>query len=394
MVNINDKLSIQPSENGHSAFYMCREVYVYAEGTGLVVKSIFPSISDDLGYLNEKGDYIYESPIFAPAWPLPGPVVPAGYWTTATFDKSFCCWVGEATVTYTDNTYTVSAGSRVYCSYGWVPAQCQITECSLIIQCSPYCTEYAVAWPVTIPVPFTEGDTVDWSDDQWTVNGRYYDEYGQEFEDDYGDDGDRLSGCVVHSYSTNVPYTLGWLIPDKLCLGIEAEFVYGDERALLSGEGKALFKADSSCGVELVSVPLPPAEMLEFIDGLEIDHLKVDSKCGVHIHISRKYLSQSQLGGLVVFMNHPDNLWYVETVANRSPNSYCKQIPGKSDTMSTDRYEMVNLTNSATVEIRIFAGTNSKETLKGYVEWLLDLLKWLGTNPTSFSAETFIAYSN
>ena len=256
---------------------------------------------------------------------------------------------------------------------------------------------------MTTPVPFTEGDTVDWSSTgrQWTVNGRYYDENGQEFEEDddddyvvYNEESLDLSGFVVHNYSTNVPAALYYRIPESLCLGIEVEFKKGDEAALDSAKGLALFKADSSCGVELVSVPLLPAEMLEFISGLEIGHLEVNHKCGVHVHISRKYLSQSQIGGLVVFMNHPDNLWYVETVAGRSPNNYCQFKPGKSDTVSSDRYEMVNLTNTATIEVRIFAGTNSTETLKVYVEWLLDLLKWLGTNPTSYLASDFLAFIN
>ncbi len=196
-----------------------------------------------------------------------------------------------------------------------------------------------------------------------------------------------------------VPDHLGWDIPNELCLGLEAEFLEVDTAAELltvvdSADGRAIFKADSSCGVELVSVPLPPAEMLSYINGLKIAHLSVDRNCGVHIHISRKYITQSQLGGLVVFMNHPDNLWYVETVANRSPNSYCQFKSGKSDTVSSDRYEMVNLTNTTTIEVRIFAGTNSTETLKVYVEWLLDLLKWLGTNPTSYLASDFLAFIN
>ena len=202
----------------------------------------------------------------------------------------------------------------------------------------------------------------------------------------------------IHLSNVDVPKTLGYTIPEALCLGIEIEFSTpstSDAVAVLANIGnKALFKVDNSCGVELVSVPLLPSEMLEFIDNLTISELGISSSCGVHIHLSRKYLTQSQIGGLVVFMNHPDNLSYIAGIAGREPNKYCKQVVGKSDTLSDNRYEMVNLTNSATVEVRIFAGTNDTHVLAGYVQWLLDLLKWLETNPTSYLASEFIAYTN
>jgi len=203
---------------------------------------------------------------------------------------------------------------------------------------------------------------------------------------------------VLHSYNTNVPKELGVSIPQELCFGIETEFLNTTDAQLLwdtlcSTKGRAIFKQDTSCGIELVSIPLRPAEMLNYVSLLDISGLSVDDKCGVHIHISRKYITQSQLGGLVVFMNHPANIEYVEYVAGRKANKYCKVLPGKTETISYDRYEMVNLTNRETVEIRIFAGTNNTQVLFGYVMWLAQLLKWLGTCPTNYSFVCFLQYT-
>ncbi len=227
----------------------------------------------------------------------------------------------------------------------------------------------------------------------WLYRGELYEENGQHY---CGEEEGAVQG--IYEYFTNVPQALGHIIPNSLCIGIEAEFSeYSQDtvdQAMESFHGLALFKKDSSCGIELVTVPLLPTEVYSFIDSLAISKLGTDCNCGVHMHLSRKYITQSQLGGLVVFMNQPLNLTYITEVAGREPNGFCKQIANKVDVVSSDRYEMVNLTNSDTIEIRIFAGTNSTETLKGYVRWLLDLLKWLGTNPSSYLATEFIKYQS
>ena len=238
----------------------------------------------------------------------------------------------------------------------------------------------------------------------WLFRGTIYTLYGEllntshslEYDDydDYEPYGDANTQFVgVFPYSTNVPVHLGCTIPEELCLGIEAEFsTFTQEGINLAIDNKSIFKLDSSCGIEKVSVPLPPAEMLDYINSLNIVHLGVNDKCGVHVHLSRKYLTQYQIGFLVMFMHHPSNLPYVTKVAGRAPNKYCQIKPNKLDTVSDDRYEMVNLTSEVTIEVRIFAGTNDKDTLRGYVEWLLQLLEWAGTYPSSCSSEVFEAW--
>ena len=203
----------------------------------------------------------------------------------------------------------------------------------------------------------------------------------------------------LYSSSTSVPQALGmWQIPQGLLYGMEAEFSgYTPEAAattLSSAKGKAILKKDTSCGIELVSLPLSAGDMLEYISQLDISGLGVDARCGVHLHISRYELSQYVQGALVAFMHHKDNKDYIETIAGRPCNDYCVRIPGKTDTCSKNRYEMVNMTSQVTIEIRIFNGTTNKEVLLGYVNWVMQVLEWLKTEPRDLHYSKFLQYKN
>lgn len=82
-------------------------------------------------------------------------------------------------------------------------------------------------------------------------------------------------------------------------------------------------------------------------------------ECGLHIHIGRNNLTEAQIRRMVVFLNAPENTPFVERIAQRSNSSFCK-IKNKPMTKAlnqSDRYEALNLRNSATVELRIFRGS-------------------------------------
>jgi hypothetical protein len=292
-----------------------------------------------------------------------------------------------------------------------------LEECDgLYVHTTDIYAGYDVSWPVTHPFELETDNSVYAYDFEgnlyeeliffttslglplWLFRGTVYELDGTWFnistsQEVYDDGIVREEFIGIFPYSTNVPAQLKYAIPESLCLGIEAEFsTFTQEGIDLAADDKSLFKWDSSCGIEKVSVPLPPAEMLNYINNLNIAQLGVDNKCGVHVHLSRKYLNQYQIGFLVMFMHHPSNLPYVTKVAGRAPNKYCQIKPNKLDTVSDDRYEMVNLTCKDTIEVRIFAGTNDKDTLRGYVEWLLQLLEWASTYPSSCGSEVFEAF--
>lgn len=365
----------------------------------VVAPLLFCDAEQDMNGKEVEGSYL-------PAWPIEGTsIFPRDIdWTN--YEMMAYQIVGQlngldVTLYYNDNSGYVLRGfgfyqdsyeiAEYYEEYGWVPHPSKVHDGGLHILNQDIPNGYDYAWPVVCPLSLSEdGTEVEYrlpyaaGEPVWFMCNTEYMADGSVYIPvwDY-----------IHNYSTKVPEELEAVIPAAMCLGLEAEFSEytgaGVLATLSSVNNKALFKEDSSCGIELVTVPLLPKQMINLISNLEIAQLGVDSTCGVHIHVSRKYLTQFQLGGLVVFMNHPHNLKYIQQIAGRESNRFCKQVPGKQTTVSTDRYEMVNLTNSATVEIRIFAGTNDTEVLLGYVTWLLSLIEWLGTNPTNYSYQSF-----
>lgn len=382
--------------------YSEETVYTY-EDSVLTVRAILLAL--DVGQcIGEEvdGDYF-------PAWPIESIKVFSEVLSTVTWTK---CAYGRMIGYINNPTFIVSlhyshryelTGSNHYVNsghaalyhlkYGWIPCNSGLAG-GLIINYENIDEGYSYAYPSSCPVQFVNELSVIYRPGQlsgavWLVDGIEYMADGSKYIN---------MSELIHAYSVSVPKKLNATIPEAMCIGIEMEFSKYSGLSMIatlaSVGNKALFKEDSSCGIELVSVPLLPHQMIQFINGLDISSMDVDKSCGVHLHLSRKYLTQSQLGGLVVFMNHPDNLSYIQEVAGRNPNKYCKQVPGKVDTTSVDRYEMVNLTNSDTVEIRIFAGTNDTSVLRGYVEWLLKLIEWLGTNPSSYLAAESIKYQS
>ncbi len=78
---------------------------------------------------------------------------------------------------------------------------------------------------------------------------------------------------------------------------------------------------------------------------------------GLHIHINKKALSPLEVGKLLVFVNDKKNARFIEDIAGRNMNRWCKSETKKiSDGQyrSDDRYEAVNTVPSKTVELRIF----------------------------------------
>lgn len=87
------------------------------------------------------------------------------------------------------------------------------------------------------------------------------------------------------------------------------------------------------------------------------------SNCGMHVHVDKKNLSSFQIGKIVRFVNSKDNTLFMERIAGRKPNNYCNQKDRKvtshfTSINSFDKYEMVNLRPSNTIEFRIFASTD------------------------------------
>jgi Putative amidoligase enzyme len=82
--------------------------------------------------------------------------------------------------------------------------------------------------------------------------------------------------------------------------------------------------------------------------------------CGLHIHVSRKPLSDLAIAKTVCFISANHNRRFIRLIAGRESMSYCKIQPkkmGSAAKYNDDRYEAVNLQNDNTIEFRLFKGT-------------------------------------
>ena len=105
--------------------------------------------------------------------------------------------------------------------------------------------------------------------------------------------------------------------------------------------------------------------------------------CGTHVHVSRTaFKNDSHLARFATFMVHnPD---FVYKVSGRSDlDQWCRVTKLVKGQMSHavkyktgDRYRAVNLNNQATVEVRMFAGSNDYDEVLGYVELVAALAEY------------------
>lgn len=124
--------------------------------------------------------------------------------------------------------------------------------------------------------------------------------------------------------------------------------------------------------------------------------------CGLHIHCSRKPLSLLAIGKMLVFVNDAGNKSFIECIAGRAANNYCKiqkkkhgdvQRPGGHH---EDRHEAINLMNPHTIEFRIFKGTLKRQSFFKALEFCDALIHFCLVGNHSIkhcrSVKNFIGY--
>jgi len=179
----------------------------------------------------------------------------------------------------------------------------------------------------------------------------------------------------LHNYSTRVENMLKFkatrVKPNTVYLGCELEYETNNRNRAQLGVGKlmhghALMKTDGSIrnGFEIVTCPATLDIHLDifkkFYDNIPPD-LKIANNVGMHVHISRKPLSQLTIGKLIEFLNRLDNKQFIHHIAGRIDNSYAKMNSDRTITFlrknrhGGDRYNALNLNNEKTIEVRLFA---------------------------------------
>jgi len=233
---------------------------------------------------------------------------------------------------------------------------------------------------------------------------------------DYGEDG-RCRSCsepdssdVICDYSTRIKG--GCLGKGPHFFGVELEVEAGDNRneaaektaGLL--DGFAILKEDGSLeeGFEIVT---RPASLEEQIKGWDEFFAKKPSglssfsteTCGLHVHCSRAPLTQLAIAKIVCFVNAEANRAFIERIAGRNSGKWarmCSKRLADGAKRNPERYEAVNLQNSATIEFRIFKGTLKKESVYKAIEFCDALVRWCQYGQTGLTdclrLEGFLAY--
>lgn len=92
-----------------------------------------------------------------------------------------------------------------------------------------------------------------------------------------------------------------------------------------------------------------------------------NDRCGMHVHVSRKFFNGGNtglhLGKLLVLINLPENREFIVALAGRDSSRWSEFKRKKitdGNKYNSNRYEAINTTNTHTIEFRIFRGTLNK----------------------------------
>lgn len=149
---------------------------------------------------------------------------------------------------------------------------------------------------------------------------------------------------------------------------------------------KVLMKRDGSLdnGIEIVTRPAPLKKQYalwnDFFSKKHNGMRSYDTEtCGLHIHVGRNGIpDQSEtIPKAVCFVNSEANRNFVMLIAGRLSCSYAKmKRKTRNDYNSGDRYEALNVSNSKTIEFRLFRGTLKKESLFKALEFCDSLIQY------------------
>lgn len=185
----------------------------------------------------------------------------------------------------------------------------------------------------------------------------------------------------IHNYSAKAPDLLTFkakkVMPSTIYLGIELEYETPNRDIARLAVGKALrghaiMKSDGSIrnGFEIVTCPatldIHLEEFKKFFSTFPAELSKSkntmifpDDNTGMHVHVSRKPLSMLTIGKMTSFLNRKSNKEFIAYIAGRIDNRFARMDDKRTVTFplmgNGDRYNALNLQNSATVEFRIFS---------------------------------------
>jgi hypothetical protein len=147
------------------------------------------------------------------------------------------------------------------------------------------------------------------------------------------------------------------------------------------------FEEDGSLsdGFEMVTAPMGLDDQRRLwarvLSAPAMTHLRSHdtTTCGLHIHLTRRALTTTQIAKIVTFVNDPDNEKLIYAIARRYGTGFCNIKAKKLTTahvQDDSRYQAVNLWNSRTIELRIFKGSIKLEAVLAALEFANALVRY------------------
>jgi hypothetical protein len=137
-------------------------------------------------------------------------------------------------------------------------------------------------------------------------------------------------------------------------------------------------------GVEFVSQPLTKEWMVREIKKLykKFPGLVANNSCGIHIHVSKKWLANKKAKAIWDFIKSLDRSTYADFFG-RTPNDYC----GTTGLYGDSRYHVINSTNEHTIEFRMFKSGDEKWAL-----YTVACVEYLMQNAYHLNVDAFYAF--
>ena len=141
----------------------------------------------------------------------------------------------------------------------------------------------------------------------------------------------------------------------------------------------------SQCGVEFVSQPLPVDMLCKQLDKLgkkfQWEH---NSSCGIHVHVSRKWLSEKKAIAIYNWIKTLTNAEF-KLLFGRLPNYYCRT----EGTIGSTRYLAVNTENKATIEFRMFSSGSAD-----WAKYCVKMAEYLVCNAYYLNLDAALAFKD
>jgi hypothetical protein len=175
--------------------------------------------------------------------------------------------------------------------------------------------------------------------------------------------------------------------------------MYLAERIYPAIKSFSFIKRDGSLknGLEIVSKPMLYAEHKAIAPNLmqtvNNKALVVKKTCGMHVHISKQYLTPLQIGKILYFMNAEGNYKFICSVAERTKNRFClrnfKQNIAdirRTRKLPRNKYYCLNMLNADTIEFRIFQSVSSPDLYLKNIQFCQAIVDFCAPAVTSIQA--------